>query len=489
MALWSALLLLACCTHTRAIKPQAGSPEFLQLQEARPPTPFETLLGETATAEVTQPAKNEKFTGLPHPFWVYDLASAQRPEVVSCTLVMLLAGILCSAGGIGGGGIYVTVLMVFGSLSVWDAVPLSKSVVFFGSLSSLVLNMRKATMTVGGFSQSLIDVDICRLVVPGALVGTYCGVFMNGILPNWAVLCTLATVLVGICYMVLKTTHEQYREEEASVSQQQQASSSDGGQISVEFETIKRTTEERSPLVHKDKISHVTPADISLAAVMLLLTVVCSVFRHHAVRCQMADQPTAQACHHPALFWLEGATLYTWMRSPVMSACIKVSCWAVPSIFCCAVTAAVAKSLVGKDGWSRSRTMEFSFMSVFTGCLAGFIGIGGGLIFSPFFLLMGIAPAAAVATSSTCVIFTSSSTTFQYLFTDRIIVSLTVLYGIVNFAASYVGTKFVHYLQDHMSSRRSYISAVVSLGVIISTLLAFKQLYATAVGSQQVTAH
>eukprot|EP00930_Biecheleria_cincta_P084987 TRINITY_DN7440_c0_g1_i1.p1 TRINITY_DN7440_c0_g1~~TRINITY_DN7440_c0_g1_i1.p1 ORF type:complete len:484 (-),score=68.33 TRINITY_DN7440_c0_g1_i1:65-1516(-) len=468
MALWSTLLLLACCTRTSGINPQAGSPEFLQLQ-------------------VRRPTGNEKHSGPSHPFWVFDLPSAQRPEVLTCTLMMLLAGILCSAGGIGGGGIYVTVLMVFGSLSVWDAVPLSKSIVFFGSLSSLALNLRKATMTVGGSSQSLIDVDTCRLVVPGALVGTYCGVFMNGMLPNWAVLCTLSTVLVGICYMVLKTTHEQYcEEEEALVSQQ---GDSQDGQDSVECESIRRNTEERSPSALKDKMSHVTRADIALAAVMLLLVVAGSVFRHHAVRCQMANEANAQACHHPALFWLGGATLYSWMRSSLISAVIKVFCWAAPLIFCCTVTASVANSLVGKDGWSRSRTMEYSFMSVFTGCLAGFIGIGGGLIFSPFFLLMGMAPAAAVATSSTCVIFTSSSTTFQYLLTDRIIVSLTLLYGIVNLVASYLGTKFVHYLQDHMSSRRSYISAVVSLGVIVSTLLAFKQLFETAVGSRQAMAH
>jgi len=486
MKLWSAVLLLACCTHTRAIKPQAGSPEFLQLHEALPRTPLQSLIGETSEQRVSQPAENEKYLGPPHPFWVFDMPALQHPEVLTCTIVMLLAGVLCSAGGIGGGGIYVTVLMAFGSLSIWDAVPLSKSVVFFGSLSSLVLNLRKATTTVRNADRSLIDVDTCRLVVPGALVGTYCGVFMNGLLPNWAVLCTLVTVLIGICYMVLKTTHEQYYEEQAAISLSQ---SSDGGQVSVEFENMKKAAEERSPLVQKVYSQYITLADTVLGAVMLLLVVAGSVFRHHAVRCQMAESAIAKACHHPALFWLEGANLHSWMQSPVISACIKVFCWAVPLIFCCAVTANVANNLVGKDGWSRSRTMEFSFMSVFTGCLAGFIGIGGGLIFSPFFLLMGIAPATAVATSSTCVIFTSSSTTFQYLLTDRIIVSLTVLYGIVNLVASYLGTKFVHYLQDHMSSRRSYISAVVSLGVIISTLLAFKQLYTTAASSQQVNAH
>lgn len=104
-----------------------------------------------------------------------------------------------------------------------------------------------------------------------------------------------------------------------------------------------------------------------------------------------------------------------------------------------------------------------------TGILAGLLGIGGGLIFSPFFLLVGIEPAVAVATSSTCVIFTSSSTTFQYLFTNRIIVSLALVYGGVGIIASYVGTALVHKLQAE--ARPSYISGIVTLGVGLSAVL------------------
>merc|ERR1719194_235944 len=107
-------------------------------------------------------------------------------------------------------------------------------------------------------------------------------------------------------------------------------------------------------------------------------------------------------------------------------------------------------------------------MSVGTGCLAGLVGIGGGLIFSPFFLISGVEPAVAVATSSTCVIFTSSSTTLQYMLTDRIVMSLTVVYGIVNLAASYLGTSFVHFLQDTYGARKSYITMIVGSGVLIS---------------------
>jgi uncharacterized membrane protein YfcA len=79
-------------------------------------------------------------------------------------------------------------------------------------------------------------------------------------------------------------------------------------------------------------------------------------------------------------------------------------------------------------------------MAVVTGMLAGLVGIGGGLIFAPFLLVAGVEPSRAVATSATCVIFTSSSTTMQYIFIDRIHMALAVFYGVVNVVASYLGT-------------------------------------------------
>merc|ERR1719223_1749858 len=100
------------------------------------------------------------------------------------------------------------------------------------------------------------------------------------------------------------------------------------------------------------------------------------------------------------------------------------------------------------EGWNLSGVIAYQLMGALTGMLAGLVGVGGGLIFAPFFLLSGLDPPIAVATSSTCVIFTSSSTTMQYLFTDRIVMSLALVYGFVNLLASYGGTIFVHYLTD-----------------------------------------
>merc|ERR1719270_1788433 len=125
--------------------------------------------------------------------------------------------------------------------------------------------------------------------------------------------------------------------------------------------------------------------------------------------------------------------------------------------------------------WRLGDVISYQFMGVFTGCFAGLVGVGGGLIFSPFFLAMGMDPAMAVATSSTCVLFTSSSTTIQYLFTDRVIMSLALVYGIVTLVASWLGTSLVHKLQDTFQGRRSYITLVVAVAVGLSAALSFEK--------------
>merc|ERR1719387_1779278 len=119
----------------------------------------------------------------------------------------------------------------------------------------------------------------------------------------------------------------------------------------------------------------------------------------------------------------------------------------------------------------------YQTMALITGLLAALVGIGGGLVFSPFLLVTGVEPAVAVATSATCVIFTSSSTTFQYMFIDRIIVALIISFCVPHLLAAYTGTKLVHYIQDNYGSKKSWITWIVAAGVGISCLLAIDKFF------------
>merc|ERR1719502_687674 len=95
---------------------------------------------------------------------------------------LIIFGSLCAAAGIGGGGIIVSVLMNFGELSPHDAVLLSKAIVFFGSVCSLILNLGKRSLsskdqdTTETAPEPLINWHIAKIIVPMALVGTLLGV-------------------------------------------------------------------------------------------------------------------------------------------------------------------------------------------------------------------------------------------------------------------------------------------------------------------------
>lgn len=430
-----------------------------------------------------------------HPFWEFEWGQAVGAQVVECVVVLVLAGLLCSAGGIGGGGIYVSVLMVVGRLSPRDAVPLSKAVVFSGAISSLVLNFGRTLQGKSGQHREIIDYNICRLVVPSALIGTLFGVVINRNAADAAIILLLSAILLAMTASVLWTTYTQYVEEEAEAARaflgdacppgpprDVERPSGNGSPVHGASRPEAESALEGAVAGARPGKTQLRSADKYLSLGLLVVVVVSGVVRHHASACLWQLQHGSgraereAVCRHPTLSIFVGNQLEAWMGDPSGASWAMLLTLAVPLTACLAGMAYNSRACVVHEGWSAFQVAKYEVMGMLTGCLAGLIGIGGGLIFSPFFLIMGVEPAVAVATSSTCVIFTSSSTTLQYLFTDRIIMSLTVIYGITNLIASYGGTAFVHFVQDRFATRRSYIIGIVAAGVLVSAILSLTKL-------------
>jgi len=407
-----------------------------------------------------------------------------------------MAGVLCSAGGIGGGGVYVTVLMVAGSLSPHDAVPLSKAVVFCGSLSSLVLNLRRSlTPGENGQAKTIIDYNICRLIVPSALFGTLMGVVLNSQIAPWLIVAMLAGILLMMTWMSGKEFYKHYYTEEGTGN----GNSVPTPNSAMDFCAKYSPRQQKSLLTKKASADAERSASSRgslcqgecLAAFMLLVFVICcGALRAHANACQMdlvedaSNMYGRDACERPVIKSFLGSALVTWMspESRFMSNVLLYGTVFLPMSICLGIAISYGLNLVSREQWLMKEVVLYCTMAVLTGCFAGLVGIGGGLVFSPFILWMTGDPSVAVATSSTCVIFTSSSTTFQYLFTDRITMSLTIIYGIVNLVASYVGTKTVHML-DTLKNRKTLISGIVLLGVIASVCLSVYKLVSMGVGA------
>lgn len=80
-----------------------------------------------------------------------------------------------------------------------------------------------------------------------------------------------------------------------------------------------------------------------------------------------------------------------------------------------------------------------SFNAYLSGILAGTIGIGGGLVINPVLLKAGIKPRIAAAVSSVVVLFTSLSTTSQFIIAGAINVKFAIFIIFASACGSMVG--------------------------------------------------
>jgi len=449
--------------------------------------------------------------GLTHPFWIFSWEDASINEILPCSCVLLFAGILCSAAGIGGGGIYVVVLMVCGRLSPHNAVPLSKAVVFFGSVSSLVVNMKHAMRPESDRKRNcVIDTDACRVVVPSTLIGTYFGVVLNSHTSDQLLVIVLSLLLCFMVVMVGQTAMKQRAEELALAAGMLSADSRPTVALLGHKNGNKDLRQESEPAGRESLTAHqdgpfllpsgspplpteqvdwfqirskskIAPGleDAVKAGMLLFIVVTGGIFSFHMNRCRAerrGDIAQWGACAHP-INGLFGKTLLgenrmsAWMSGSFVSVLLPFFVWGVPICTCAAMAFCSGLRAISL-GWAPPRTVAvYQAVSVMTGVFAGLVGVGGGLILSPFFLITGMEPSVAVGTSATCVLFTSASTSLQYIFTDRIIMSLALVYGVATTIASWLGTSLVHIVQERFGGGKSYITMIVAVSVALSAVL------------------
>jgi len=274
-------------------------------------------------------------------------------------------------------------------------------------------------------------------------------------------------------YTVSRTAWQQYCKEEAAIKArggvlpESQEHAGEGGH------------EEEAPLLPKSvfksrsKVDTFSSVDFCICVSLLACIIISGILRFHMRACEeeLGGLSGHGACEHLAMRVFNGH-MKEWMRSEGTAWAMQNGIVVLSMSFCLFASAFYGSYTYQVAGWKCSDILMYQAMGVATGLLAGLVGVGGGLIFSPFFLVMGMDPAVAVATSSTCVLFTSSSTTLQYVFTDRVVMSLALVYGLVTMVASHIGTSLVHRLQDTFKGRSSYISAIVAVAVALSAVLA-----------------
>ena len=99
---------------------------------------------------------------------------------------------LCSAGGVGGGGLFIPIFNLLLGFDVKSAAALSNFMILGGSLANVGWNIQQVHPHQP--EKPLIDFDVALLLQPNMLLGISMGVICNVLLPSWLI--TLEFVLI-----------------------------------------------------------------------------------------------------------------------------------------------------------------------------------------------------------------------------------------------------------------------------------------------------
>jgi len=178
--------------------------------------------------------------------WSHHQIQSQETGLKLAPASMVIAGVFCfiaasisSAGGIGGGGLYIPILTIVASLDLKTASSFSAFMVTGGSVANVMCNMFTRSAKFGG--QTLVDYDIAILSEPCMLLGVSVGVICNLVFPEWLVTILFAVFLACSTFKTCQNGVFHWKLESEEVNRNESGNLENG---LVENETSTKESEE-----------------------------------------------------------------------------------------------------------------------------------------------------------------------------------------------------------------------------------------------------
>jgi len=120
--------------------------------------------------------------------------------------------------------------------------------------------------------------------------------------------------------------------------------------------------------------------------------------------------------------------------------------------------------------WTRRNVRIYPLYTITAGFAAGALGIAAGTILGPILLEMGLVPLVGTSSSGFMVIFTASSTTFQFLVMGQLQIDYAMFFCLIGFVGGAIGNTGVGFLVKKYK-KTWFIVALLSGVLALSTFL------------------
>ncbi|CAG7889278.1 unnamed protein product, partial [Brassica rapa] len=370
-------------------------------------------------------------------------------STIIAAVLSFIAASISSAGGIGGGGLYVPIMTIVAGLDLKTASSFSAFMVTGGSIANVGCNLFVRNPKAGG--KTMIDFDLALLLEPCMLLGVSVGVICNLVFPNWLITSLFAVFLAwstvktfgnGVYYWRLESEMVKIRESRRV-----------GEDDEDEIESVKL------PLLG----DYERPKRFPWVKLGVLVIIWLSYFAVYLLRGNKYGEGIISIEPCGITYWLLSSTQIPLTLFFTLWICFSDN---VQGNQCSDHQDSVkdVEDLRSNDG-GRSNKCLFPVMALLAGLLGGVFGIGGGMLISPLLLQVGIAPEVTSATCSFMVLFSSTMSAIQYLLLGMEHTGTASLFAIVCFVASLVGLMVVQKVITQYG-RASII--VFSVGIVMA---------------------
>jgi len=302
-----------------------------------------------------------------------------------------------------------------------------------------------------------IDYNLCMIMEPVLLLGTIIGVFFNAVSPGWLITILLVLTLTYTTYRTTMKAFETYEKEMKAEREEEEQ------QLLPDGDTKKKHisyTPELAPFGLREIYEEESRVNWTSIAVLCIAWVIIAVFS--ILKGGEGGQGIAE-CGTP-LYW-------ALVAAPVPLVAILV--WKMGNDLADRHEEKERLGFEFVEGdlmWTRRNVRIYPLYTITAGFAAGSLGIAAGTILGPILLEMGLVPIVGTSSSGFMVIFTASSTTFQFLVMGQLQVDYAAFFCVIGFIGGAIGNTGVGYFVKKYK-KTWFVVALLSAVLALSTFL------------------
>ncbi|XP_045805070.1 sulfite exporter TauE/SafE family protein 3-like isoform X2 [Trifolium pratense] len=388
----------------------------------------------TTTTTTTQKNEHSFLTQAVNFLWLSDGSGYQHVwpkmefgwQIVLGSFIGFCGAAFGSVGGIGGGGIFVSMISLVIGFDPKSSTAISKCMVMGVSVATAYYNLKMKHPTL---NMPIIDYDLALLIQPMLMLGISIGVICNVIFPNWLVTILLIVLFLGISTKAFFRGVETWNKETIMKKEAARREESLGSGAETEYKPLPTGPNGAT----EKEVTIIENVDWKKFGLLAFVWV-------SFIAIQIAKIPISV-----------GVTAY---EATALS------------------TGKTTLASIGDQGkeYTVIQLFIYSAIALLAGILGGLLGLGGGFMLAPLFLEMEVPPQVSSATTTFIMTFSASMCVVEYYMLKRFPIPYALYFLLVSFIAALVGQHFLSKILK-LFGRASIIIFILASIIFISAIL------------------